>query len=146
MKIAIPLHQQLTLYHDNPCTAPKFAIYLVEGDRSNISFKLSHIVDNPWSGLKCNTFEDEQVSCSCDIDRRKSMRHIAEHYALLDAIGGCSYLLADNYCDNIIRALENGGIQVFKIPPIVNKIDNAIKNFLIGASLASKLEHIHHAS
>jgi predicted Fe-Mo cluster-binding NifX family protein len=146
MKIAIPLHEQLTLYHNNPCTAPKFAIYLIEGDTSHIVFSLEVIVDNPWSGVKCDRYEDEQISCNCDPDRRKSMRHISEHYALLDAIGGCSYLLADRYCDNTTRALGNGGITIFKIPPIINKIDNAIKNFLIGASFASTVEHIHHAS
>ena len=146
MKIAIPLHKQLTLYHHNPCTAPKFAIYTIEGDPSSVVFALDMIVDNPWAEVKCDNYDSDQVFCECDLERRESMRHIAEHYALLDAIGGCSYLLADRYCDNTTRALGNGGIKIFKIPPIINKIDNAIKNFIIGASLASTVEHIHHAS
>ena len=146
MKIAIPLHRQLTLYHYNPCTAPKFAIYQIEGDSSRIVYRLEVIVDNPWSAVKGDDFGEDQVTACCDVDRRSNIRHISEHYALLDAIGGCRYLLADLCCDNLQRALGKGGIEVFKIPPIVNKIDNAIKNFLIGASLASTVEHIHHAS
>ena len=146
MTIAIPLHKNTTLYHDNPCTAPKFGIYNIEGNRTNICFSLITVVDNPWCGVKCDQFGQDQIACSCDPERKKNMRHISEHYALLDAIGGCSYLLADHYCDNTSRALQKGGVKVFKIPPIIDKIDNAIKNFLIGASLASKVQHIHHGT
>jgi predicted Fe-Mo cluster-binding NifX family protein len=146
MQIAIPLNDQLSLYHSNPCTAPKFAIYAIEGDRTHLSFRLTQIVDNPWCRIKCANFEEEAVACDCDPDRRNSMRHISEHYALLDAIGECSYLLADRYCENTKRAMKNGGVRIFKIPSIIKQTDMAIKNFLIGAELANTMQHIHHAS
>jgi predicted Fe-Mo cluster-binding NifX family protein len=146
MKIAIPLNDQLSLYHSNPCTAPKFAIYAIEGDKTHLSFSLFSIVDNPWSRLTCADNADKAIACDCDPDRRNSLRHISEHYVLLEAIGECSYLLADHYCDNTLRAMKNGGIRIFKIPSIIKQTDMAIKNFLIGAQLANTMQHIHHAS
>lgn len=146
MKIAVPLDNQLNLYHDNPCTAPMFAIYLLEGDRSGLSFRRTTVVENPWLRVKCDAFAAEQIKCNCDPDRQKSLRHVSEHYALLDAIGGCSYLLADHYCTNTKRTLRNGGIKVFKFPAIIDQIDFAIKNFLVGASLVRSIKHINHAS
>jgi len=146
LKIAVPLDKQLCLYHYNPCTAPKFAIYLIEGSDGEVTYRIKEIVSNPWCGVKCEVFEDSQVNCTCDLERQKSMRHISEHYAILDAIGGCDYLLADQYCDNISYALGKGGITVFKFPPIVNKTDNAIKNFLISSSLVSNVKLIRSVS
>lgn len=146
MKIAVPVNNLLSFYHFNPFTAPKFAIYSVDGDRSNITFGLNSVVDNPWIHTNHGDFEKSQVSCSCDTSKCTSMQHISEHYALLDAIGGCNYLLVDRHCDNITRALKNGGIQVYKVPPIINKADTAIKNFILGVSLASTFKHIHYAS
>lgn len=146
MKIAIPLNGALTLYHLNPCTAPKFAIYTIEGDKSHLTFSLLKVVDNPWCIADYDGFDPEQVACRCQPERRRDIRHISEHYTLLDAIGGCSYLLADHFCDNTSRALGNGGVKVFKIPPVIRETDNAIKNFLIGAELADTVKHIHHAS
>jgi predicted Fe-Mo cluster-binding NifX family protein len=143
MKIAIPVNQKMTLYHHNPCTAPKFAIYTIEGGSSDIRYSLSHVVDNPWLEPKCNEFGEDQINCNCDAERRSNVRHICEHYALLDAVTGCSYLLADRYCKNSFRALQNGGIKIFKIPPIIERTDSAIKNFLIATSRASKVQYIH---
>ena len=147
MEIAIPTDDQDAIYRDNAYTAPKFAIYLVHlEDKKNISFQLKSIVDNPLKSLKCDGFDVEELSCKCELGSSDNLRHVYEHYALLDAIGGCSYLLANRYCKNIVRTMNNGGITVYKIPPIIQKIDTAIKNFLIGASFASPAQHIHHAS
>jgi len=146
MKIALPLHPEFTFYHQNPFTAPRFAIYTIEGERTHVTFKLASIVDNPWCDLNEGQFEEKQLGCSCDDSECTNMRHVFEHYALLDAIGGCSYLLVDRCCENTSRALGNGGVKVYKIPPIIHRIDSAVKNFLIGASLASTFKHIHHAS
>ena len=146
MKIAVPINNLMSLYHLNPFTAPKFAIYSVVGDRSNITFGLKSVVDNPWVNINQGEFDKSQVTCSCDISKCTNMQHISEHYALLDVIGGCDYLLVDHHCDNISRTLKNGGIQIYKVPPIINKIDTAIKNFILGASLASTFKHIHYAS
>lgn len=146
MTIAIPLNNMQMFYQFNPHTAPKFAIYFIDGDKTNITFSLRTIVDNPWSNLRLDSFEEEQIKCRCDIERRNSMRHKCDHYALLDLIGGCSYLLANQYCENTAKSMKNGGITIFKIPPIINKSEIAIKNFLIGESLANKVQYIHNAS
>ena len=147
MEIAIPTDDQNVIYRDNAYTAPKFAIYsVVLEDKKNISFHLKSIVENPLKTLKCDGFEIEELSCKCESRSSNNIRHVYEHYALLDAIGGCSYLLANRYCKNVVRSMNNGGIIIYKIPPIIKKIDTAIKNFLIGASFASPAQHIHHAS
>ena len=146
MEIAIPTDDKHAIYHDNAYTAPKFAIYSIILGKTEISFSLKSIIENPLSRLKCEGFEDDQLACHCDFERSQSQRHIYEHYALLDVIGGCSYLLANQYCKNVIRSMENGGITIYKIPPIIKKIDMAIKNFLIGASIANKVQNIHYES
>ncbi len=146
MKIAVPVNETFTFYHRNPFTAPKFAIYTIEGDRSHLTFSLDNVIENPCRIINDGKFDEEQVACDCDEKQCMNIHHIFEHYALLDAIGGCSYLLADHYCDNTTRALNNGGIKVFKIPPIINMIDSAVKNFILGASLASTFKHIHNVS
>ncbi|MBU1993523.1 hypothetical protein KKC15_02300 [bacterium] len=47
MTIAVPLDNALMLYHDNPFTAPKFAIYFINGDKTNVSFKRTDIAKTP---------------------------------------------------------------------------------------------------
>jgi predicted Fe-Mo cluster-binding NifX family protein len=148
MEIALPTtDEQGTIYCDNPYTAPKFAIYTIMlVEKTDIRFSLKSIVDNPLYRLKCNDFEEDQRKCNCDMERASSMKHIFEHYALLDILGGCSYLLANSYCKNVERTMKNGGIIIYKIPPIIKKVDMAIKNFLIGVSLANQVQYIHDAS
>lgn len=146
MTIAIPVHPDHRLYHDNPCTAPRFALYDIEGPESNVQVRLKTEVDNPLCQVTHNCFDAEKIACSCNETQQKNIQHISEHYALLEAIAGCSYLLADRYCANTSRTLKNGGIELVKIPPFIDKIESAIKNFLIGASLANQVQHIHHAS
>jgi predicted Fe-Mo cluster-binding NifX family protein len=80
------------------------------------------------------------------MDTKTDIQHICEHYALLETISSCTYLLADNYCKNTFSTLKKGGITVFRIPSIIKNVDQAIKNFLIGASFANKIQNIHHAS
>ncbi len=135
MNIAVPLDKNLVLYHNNPYTAPKFAIYSVKGDKTNISFHETTIVDNPRYAQKCKLSEAAQVQCACNEKEKKDFQHICEHYALLEVIGNCRYLLADKYCENTIHTLRNGGIIVFRIPTIIKDTHTAIKNFLIGASV-----------
>jgi predicted Fe-Mo cluster-binding NifX family protein len=146
MKIVIPLNNDLNFYHDNPITAPRFAIYTIEIKRSYVRTSLEHIIENPWNRTNNGKYEASQIQCACDQDRCADLAHISEHYFLLDSIGGCDYLLADHYCENIHRALVNGGITIYKIPPFIHQSDYAIKNFLLGASLANTIQNIHHAS
>lgn len=146
MNIAIPLNNNLSFYHSNPITAPKFAIYHIDSKKSRVRTSLDSIVDNPLNSTNQGNYTVSQIECACNVDKCSDITHISEHYVLLESIGDCEYLLADHYCDNINRALLNGGITIYKIPPFIHKPDNAIKNFLLGASLASTIKQIYHAS
>jgi len=146
MKIALPIKDTLNIYKDNPHTAPKFAIYIIENINNTIHFSLHAIVDNPLSDLKCHQFTEEEKTCSCDAEEQKSLMHKCEHYSLLESIGDCTYLLANKYCINTRNSMKKAGIKIFQVPPIISKIDIVIKNFIIGASLANKIKNIHHAS
>jgi len=146
MKVAVPLTKELMLYSDNPYTAAKFAIYLIVGDKTDVSYSLVEIVDNPRYIEVSDRVEEIERECACDLERQNDIQHICEHYSILESIGSCSYLLAARYCKNTIKSLQNGGIKIFQIPTIIKKADIAIKNFLIGASFANKIQNIHHAS
>jgi len=146
MKIAIPLNNDLSFYHNNPITAPRFAIYNIDIKRSCVISSLDNIIDNPSNSTNNGKYTVSQIQCTCDENKCSDIKHISEHYFLLDSIGGCDYLLANHYCDNINRALDNGGITIYKISPFIHKSDYAIKNFLLGASLANTIQNIHHAS
>ncbi len=127
-------------------TAPKFAIYTINMKRKNVIFSLLHILDNPLNSNNKGGYEQSQIHCNCNQDTCSDINHKAEHYVILDAIRECKYLLADYYCQNIVDALQIADIQTYKIPPFITQVDMAIKNFLLGASLASTFKHIHNAS
>ena len=146
MKIAVPFSQQMELYRHNPSTAPRFGIYEIESKNGNVAVRLLRVEANPWCENSCNAFPNSDATCTCDEERQQDIRHITEHYALLEVLGGCSYVLADHFCDNTKRALANGGIRIFKYPSVIRTAENAIKNFIIGASLANTVEHVHYAS
>lgn len=146
MKIAVPFSQTLELYRQNPSTAPKFGIYDICTERGSVAIRLTGVENNPWCEKGCANFDADAAACACDEIRREDIRHISEHYALLEVLSGCSYLLADHYCQNTKRALGNAGVMVYKYPTVIRTAESAITNFIIGASLASHVEHIHHAS
>ena len=146
MKVAIAMTSNHNVYHNNPCTAPKFAVYTIEKEDKQIRYALSAVFDNPALAKNAHTFTDAEIYCRCNIDQQNDFSHACQHYALLDVIGGSNYLLADKYCQNTLRSLNNGGVAIYKIPSIINKVDIAIKNFLLGAHFASTVQHIHHAS
>ena len=146
MKIAIPFSRELELYRHNPSTAPKFGIYEIETDNECIAVRLLSVQVNPWCEHSCDNFPDSDASCACDETRQQDIRHITEHYALLEVLVGCSYVLADHFCKNTKRVLGYGGIRVFKYPSVIRTAENAIKNFIIGASLANTVEHVYYAS
>lgn len=147
MKIALPVNDTLTLYKNNPHTAPKFAIYDVNTeDGEDVYFSLHSVIENKYSRLKNSEFDTNETNCDCDLQRQENLRHMCDHYAILDLIGECSYLLANKYCKNTKKSMEQGGIKMFKIPPIINSVNIAIKNFIIGGSIARKITNIHYAS
>jgi len=147
MKIAVPFSRELELYRHNPSTAPKFGIYEIERSNESIAVRLLCIEANPWCEHHCDAFADADASnCACDEKRQRDIRHITEHYALLEVLVGCSYVLADHFCKNTKKALDNGGIRIFKYPSVIRTAENAIKNFIIGASLANTVEHVYYAT
>lgn len=146
MKIAIAITSDNHVYHNNPCTAPKFAIYTINKDNVQVSYSLTAVFDNPSFTQNAQAFSDEEKSGTCSIERQQDFSHACEHYAMLDVIGGSSYLLADKYCKNTLKSLNNGGASIYKIPTFIRDVHIAIKNFLIGANYANTFQHIHHAS
>ena len=145
-KIAIPLSNTMGFYHKNPMTAAKFAIYTINIKKNNVTFLLLRVVDNPFNSTNNGNYSQSQIQCTCNQSTVSDIHHKAEHYVILDAIQGCKYLLADCYCKNIVRAMKIADIQLYKIPPFITDVHMAIKNFLLGASLASTFKQIHHAS
>jgi len=146
IKIAIAMNTDHSFYHNNPYTASKFAVYTIIKNQDKVKYSLSAIFENPWLSQMSKAFEYDEINCSCSHICKSSLEHTCSHYAMLDVIGGCNYFLADHYCDNTKKALQNAGVTIFKIPPIINKVDIAIKNFLLGAMYASTVQHIHNAS
>jgi len=146
MKIALPLDAQLVLYKQNPFTAPKFGIYLIETTPKEVLVRLDAIMTNPMHAILRQNFLERQIVCDCDEAVQNCFNHICEHYSLLEVIGGCRYLLADNFCNNTAHTLGKGGVEVFKIPSIIKTTDTAIKNFLIGANFVKKISHIRNLS
>lgn len=147
MIVAIPMDAMKRVYHKNPCTATLFAFYEVKGERSDIRYR--HIEDklNPWE-----TWDGDMVKspimkeCGCDTQMQKDPRHISEHYALLQVLGKCSYLIVNEYCLNIRNAIRSVGIKIHKIPPFVKTAEEAINHFIIGAEIADHVQNIHPAS
>lgn len=147
MKIALPVNETLTLYKNNPHTAPRFAIYdVITTNNRDVYFSLHSVIENRFYRVKNAEFDEKERECDCDIQRETNLRHKCDHYAILELIGECSYLLANKYCKNTKKSMEQGGVKIFKIPPIINTINIAIQNFIIGDSIANKIKQIHYAS
>lgn len=142
MQIAVPLDNKLSFYKQNPFTAPKFGIYFISTDTKDANYSIDKVVDNPQYINSGQNFSEIQQMCSCTEAIKKSLNHICEHYALLEVLSNCSYLLANKFCDNTYNTLKKGGIKVFKVPAIINTADMAIKNFIIGVSLANQVKNI----
>jgi len=146
-KFAIPVSSTNLLFAENPCSAPKFALFSVHRVYAKTVYALIGYVPNPWlddnGNMMCST-DLEHSGCSEDVQSNKT--HIGEHYLILEAIGGCDFLLAKTYCENTKRTLFNAGIKIYKLPHFISNIDIAIKNFLIGARIADSIKLINHAS
>lgn len=147
MMVAIPMDARMRVYHQNPCSATMFALYELSGDRSHIRYSHKDTKLNPWEKAEGEMVRDPDMkNCSCDSEKSKDPHHISEHYALLEVIGKCDYLLANQYCLNTLYSMRNVGIKVYKIPPFVKTADEAMHHFIIGSELTDNLRHIHPAS
>jgi len=147
MKFAVPVDASKAIYSHNPCTAPKFAVYTVHYEDQEVYYALVGYVENPWNRSEGDMVCDPNMRLGeCSDDEKQDLKHVSEHYAVLEAISGCSYLLVQSFCENTKRSMRNAGVKLFQIPPFITKTDKAIKNFLIGAKIADSVEHVHHAS
>lgn len=132
MKVAIALEQSGNIYRGNPWTAPQFAIYDITPQTDIITFKKIKLVENPWIE------EDESIICDpmmcsdgCSDIVKADLNHLADHYIILEAVHGCTYLLANTFCSNVEKVLLNGGIEIHQFPIFIKKPEHAIKNFII---------------
>ena len=142
MEIAIPIDEQLSLYRKNPFTSPRFAIYQV--DLANkVVITQKRVVENPLAKINGH-FETDQINGSCS--NQSELKHICEHYSILEVLSKVSFLLACSSCTNLKKSLKNVGITIYQIPPIIQEVETALKNFLIGASYANKTQDIHNVS
>jgi predicted Fe-Mo cluster-binding NifX family protein len=147
MIVAIPMDAMKRVYHYNPCSATMFAIYDIIGDRKDIRYRHIETRLNPWERNEGPMVRDPKMkACECEADFTKDPHHISEHYALLEVVGKCNVLIADQYCLNILYAMKNVGIKIHKIPPFLKTPEEAINHFIIGANLADHLQYINPAS
>jgi hypothetical protein len=146
LKFALPLDNRNTFYRYNPCSAQKFAIYTTHGTSDEVTYAQLRIVDNPWQKVEGAMCDPEFRYGGCEKEVQKDLNHIVDHYAILEVLNGCNFLLGDNFCENTRRAMHNAKIKTYNIPPFISQIDKIIEHFLIGAKIADSVEHIHHAS
>lgn len=147
MKVAVPLDTSLDIYRYNPCTAPHFGIYTIKREDKDVTFSLHKTVENPWvlsDGEMIHS--DIMREGKCDVRQKNDPHHLCEHYLILEAIHGCCYLLAQTFCENTKQSMTHAGVKLFQVPPFIRYVDQAIKNFLIGAEIVYTVKHIHHAS
>jgi predicted Fe-Mo cluster-binding NifX family protein len=141
MKVLVPVSNQTDVFHNNLFKAPLFAEYTIDTyDDVDFYCSLKKTISNP-----CNSVE-ESTPCDtngiCDIESC-SVAHLKEHYTLSKHLKDCDYILIDHACETMTDALYKEGINIYHIAPFLRKTDIAIKNFLLGVSIASTLQHIH---
>ena len=122
MKIAVPLDADNKVYHANPWTAPAFAIYLVEDEEDTIIYDCLEHKENPWIE------KDESIICDPTV-----------------CSDGCDYIIAGTCCSNVEKVLEKGGIEIYKLPPIVRDPDLAVKNLLVNLGFTTHAQKIKRA-
>ena len=139
MKVLVPLENRFNVYHNNLFKAPRFALYTIDRTKYNIYCSLQDIIENP------NTVVDEHTSDNYGICDQKicTKEHLEEHHLLSKHIKECDYVLGVHFCDNTLKAFQFKGTNIYKISPFLRSTETAIKNFLLGVSLASTLQHIH---
>ncbi len=146
MKFAVSLSADDTFYRYNPCGAEKFSIYTVHTNPNGLTYALLKTVKNPWCDIEGAMCSPEMRYGECALDMKQDLEHIVDHYAILEVLSRCTYLLGDNFCDNTKRAMHNAGIKTYNVPPFISMIDKIITHFLIGVNIADSAEHIHYAS
>jgi len=146
MLVAIPMDAMKRVYHYNPCSATMFALYEVKGTRKDIRYRYLETKLNPWEKSEGDMVRDPKMkACECESNLAQDPHHVSEHYALLEVIGKCDYLIVDQYCLNTLYAMRNVGIKIHKVPPFVKTAEEAINHFAIGTEIAEHLRYVHPA-
>lgn len=65
-----------------------------------------------------------------------------DHHIILEVLSGCSYLIAQRYCSNVEKAVTNGGIEIYNLPPIVKEPDLAVKSLLVNLNFTNNVQNI----
>ncbi len=144
MIVAIPMDTRERVYHYNPCSSTLFALYEVTGERKDIRYRHLQNRINPWEKYGGEMVHDPKMkTCECESLLAQNPGHISEHYVLLQAIGKCDILIADQYCLNTLYAMKNVGIKIHKVPPFVKTAAEAIEHFVIGTEIAEHLHCVH---
>jgi len=138
MKVAISLDKEGNIYKGNPWTAPNFAIYEILTKDNVSKYKKIRETENPWIE------EDESIICDpmmcndgCSDVIKADLNHLADHYIILEAISGCTHLLANIFCSNLEKVLKNGGIEIHQFPIFIKSPETALNNFIV-TELTSK--------
>lgn len=142
IKVLLPLTKNKMVYHDNFFKAPYFGIFTINSQNCYVYCRLETFIPNSYNCV----YEENPLLCAnhgmCN-QTQCTLQHLEEHYDFSKNIDGCDYVLADRYCETMFDALKQGGITLYKLSPFLQTAEIAIKNFLIGVSIASTLQHIH---
>ena len=128
MTVAVPIDAQGQLYRLNPVTASHFAIYESTTHNRRITLKYVKTIE---SREIIKPTDLKTAHCECNAQDKDRVEHISAHYMLLETLGSCDYLLSHTFCSTLSKALDTGHVSIFKIPPIIRHIENALSNFII---------------
>ena len=142
MKVLVPIKNRSNVFSNNLFRAPHFALYTIDTIDHNIYCTLHDIISNPYyaTNESCQIATDNYGICdkaSCTVE------HLKEHAVLGEHLEDCDYILAVHFCDTMIQALNDKGINIYKISPFLHSSDIAIKNFLLGVSFANTIQNIY---
>jgi predicted Fe-Mo cluster-binding NifX family protein len=148
VKVLVPVKNETDVYHDNIFSAPRFALYSIDikesidKNASRVYYACEYIIENPKLDSEHHEYAGQRDHGICNAEFC-SDAHYNLHYELSKSIDECDYILVNHTCETMMRALKETGINLHKISPFLRKTDIAIKNFILGVSLASTLQHIH---
>jgi len=137
MKIAVPLNKEKKVYHDNPWTAPSFAIYSVTEEDEELIYDRVAEKENPRFG-----YDPTACSDNCSDAVKADLSHISDHRTILESVRGCRYLVAETYCNNVEKVLGESGIELYRLPPIVKNPDLAVKNLLVNLKFTDNVQKV----
>lgn len=142
IKVCIPVQHDTDVYHNNLFRAPHFALFSVDIHQDgSVTYQFDKTIDNPFQGHDTAASDTCPNRGICDQDNC-TVEHFNEHFTLTKTMKKCDYILADYFCDTMTKALKSEGVRLYKISPFLKHTDIAIKNFILGESLANQLQDI----